>query len=177
MLRLQQVTSTVDLAISYHSGPTAGQDQFEWFPPKIRILVAAAAAAGDAACADPDADALQSLLLEWRGLEEACPCRASSSLPAASAAVPAAAAAAQGLRAWEEHTPLSPSHPTSNPQAVNTLSSRAHACNMKGGVTWRMPQWVLELHWLRLRHLIKGLELELGAWEAIFSTCPFQPQN
>eukprot|EP00983_Pelagomonas_calceolata_P086578 1156785-Pelagomonas_calceolata.AAC.16 len=50
------------------------------------IQILAAAAAGVAACADADAGALQSLLLEWRGPEETCP---------ALAAVPAAAA--QGL--------------------------------------------------------------------------------
>eukprot|EP00983_Pelagomonas_calceolata_P125577 1161221-Pelagomonas_calceolata.AAC.11 len=46
---------------------------------------------------------------------------------------------------------------------------------------WAMASlfWVAKSCWVGdtgFSHLAKGLELELGAYEAIFSTCPFQPR-
>eukprot|EP00983_Pelagomonas_calceolata_P000255 8485-Pelagomonas_calceolata.AAC.2 len=102
--------------------------QFEY---SIRILAAAAAAAGVATCADAYAGALQSFLLEWRGLEEAC-----SKLK---------------LHKRGSHTCMERNvHPQGNVQNTTSKSSRAHACNMIGGVTWRMHHWIIGLHWLRL---------------------------
>eukprot|EP00983_Pelagomonas_calceolata_P127100 1161368-Pelagomonas_calceolata.AAC.6 len=108
----------------------------------------------------------------------------------------------QGVIRVPLHTPHHQQAIPANPQAVAVKQcythTGAHACNINRAVTWRAPHWVLLLCWLPLlgclalarlawsakscwvgdtglSHLASGLELELGAWEAIFRTIPFEP--